>query len=74
MYCCATMRHALDLVIRLFGSTAEVAQATGVTPVAVRAWRRRGSIPARHIAKLVATAKRRGMHLEANDFFVRGRR
>jgi hypothetical protein len=74
MYCMPTMRDAIDLVVRLFGSTAQVAQATGVKPVAVRAWRRRGSIPARHIAKLIATAKRRGMQLEANDFFVRGRR
>lgn len=75
MYCIPTMRNTLDLVIRLFGSTAEVAEVTGVTAVAVRAWRRRGSIPARHIAKLVATAKRRGMQLEANDFFAaRGRR
>lgn len=74
MYCMPTMRDAIDLVVRLFGSTAQVAQATGVKPVAVRAWRRRGSIPARHIAKLIATAKRRGMQLEANDFFARGRR
>lgn len=74
MYCMPTMRDALDLVVRLFGSTAQVAQATGVKPVAVRAWRRRGSIPARHIAKLIATAKRRGMQLEANDFFAQGRR
>mgnify|MGYP003839238697 CR=1 FL=1 len=63
------MFDTLQLVTRLFGSTREVAAVTGVTPVAVRAWRRRKSIPARHIAALLAAAKRRGYRLEASDFF-----
>jgi DNA-binding transcriptional MerR regulator len=57
------MADTLQLVTRLFGSTREVAAVTGVTPVAVRAWRRRKSIPARHIAALLAAAKRRGYRL-----------
>lgn len=68
------MRHALEIVVRLFGSTAAVADAAGVKPVAVRAWKRRKSIPARHIATLIAAAKRRGMQLDGNDFFPARRR
>jgi hypothetical protein len=67
------MHDTFTLLLRLFGGTREIAQATGVKPVTVRAWRRRESIPARHIASLLRAAKMRGYRLSAADFF-RGRR
>jgi hypothetical protein len=67
------MHDTFTLLMRIFGGTRAIADATGVTQGAVRAWRMRDSIPARHIAALLREAKRQGYRLTAADLF-RGRR
>lgn len=60
----------VENLIALFGSTKAVAEAAGVTDIAVRQWRRRGYVPTRNAHALLNAAKAKGLSLTAEDLLV----
>ena len=63
-------RDTVENVIRKFGSQQRVAELLGIWQTAVSGWVRRGAIPARRQEELLAIARREGLALSPDDFFV----
>jgi crotonyl-CoA carboxylase/reductase len=62
-------RQSVERIIRKFGSQQRVAELLGIWQTAVSGWIRRGAIPARRQAELLAVARREGIDLRPEDFF-----
>jgi len=62
-------RQNVERIIRKFGSQQRVAELLGIWQTAVSGWIRRGAIPARRQAELLAVARREGIDLRPEDFF-----
>jgi len=63
-------RNTVEHIIRKFGSQQRVAELLGIWQTAVSGWVRRGAIPARRQAELLAAARREGIELGPADFFA----
>ncbi|GBD45122.1 Crotonyl-CoA reductase [bacterium HR40] len=65
-------RQNVERIIRKFGSQQRVAELLGIWQTAVSGWIRRGVIPTRRQAELLAIARREGIDLRPEDFFEDG--
>ncbi len=66
-------RENVESIIRKFGSQQRVAELLGIWQTAVSGWIKRGAIPARRQAELLAIARREGIDLKPEDFFPEAR-
>ena len=62
-------KNSVEHIIRRFGSQQRVAELLGIWQTAVSGWVRRGAIPARRQAELLAIARTEGIELAPADFF-----
>jgi crotonyl-CoA carboxylase/reductase len=62
-------RGRVEQIIARFGSQQRVAELLGIWQTAVSGWVRRGAIPARRQAELLAAAREHGIALTPDDFF-----
>ena len=62
-------KNSVEHIIRRFGSQQRVAELLGIWQTAVSGWVRRGAIPARRQAELLAIARAEGIELAPADFF-----
>lgn len=61
----------VDHIIDKFGGLTALARALNQKhPTTAQGWKARGSIPARHIPKIIAAARQRNIELGLEDFFV----
>src|SRR5690349_22671538 len=63
-------KENVEHIIRKFGSQQRVAELLGIWQTAVSGWVRRGAIPAKRQEELLAIARREGLELAPDDFFV----
>lgn len=60
----------VDFIINKFGGLTNLARALDMKhPTTAQGWKVRGSIPARHIPRIIEAARQRNIELRLEDFF-----
>lgn len=60
----------VETIINKFGGLTKLARALNMKhPTTAQGWKSRGSIPARHIPRIIEAARERNIELGLDDFF-----
>lgn len=60
----------VDRIVSKFGTQTRMASMLGVNQSTIAYWKIRGIIPARQQGKILAVARREGIDVSPNDFFL----